>query len=321
MTHHAFHSGENNLPRPAANVPLVYVVILTWNGRDDTLECIKSVSELKYPHYRILVVDNASTDGTLAAINTLFPALETVANPRNLGFAAGNNVGIRYALTHGAEYVLLLNNDVVVDTHLLGELVAASESRPDAGILVPKIYYFGEHKRIWSAGAQWKFFPPRVTMIGLGQEDGPAFNSPRQLDYATGCAMLIRRGVFEEVGLLDPDFFMYQEDYAFSYSVRRAGFRIFYAPSAVMWHKVSKSTGEDSPEKWYLWAQSIGTLYRKLYPRCYPIPLSCFVIWVILREIAKGKFRFIGPLANGLGHGLSNPHSLHEDSCSIKEMD
>jgi len=287
-----------------ANNPLVYIVILNWNRRDDTAECLRSVSGLAYPRFRTLVVDNASTDGTLAAIHSLFDDVETVANERNLGFAAGNNVGIRHALAHGADYALLLNNDVVVDKRLLDELVAVGESRPDAGIIVPKIYYFGEDKRIWSAGAQWRSFPPRVTMIGLGQEDGPAFNSRRELDYATGCAMLIRRKVLEEVGLLDPDFFMYQEDYEFSYRIRQAGYKIVYVPDAILWHKVSTSTGERSPEKWYLWARSVVILYRKLYHHFFAAPLACFVIWIILRELGKRDIQFVRPLAQGLRDGL-----------------
>ena len=295
----------NSLFRSKASIPLVYIVILNWNRRNDTLECIRSVSELTYPCYRILIVDNASTDETLAAVHSLFPDVETVANTSNLGFAAGNNVGIKYALAHGADYVLLLNNDTLVDKRMVDELVAMGESGPDAGITVPKIYYFGEDERIWSAGAEWRVFPPRVKMIGLGQKDGPAFNDYKELDYATGCAMLIRREAFEKVGLLDPDFFMYQEDYDFSFKVRQAGFKIVYVPTATMWHKISKSTGEGSPKKWYLWAQTTVTFYKKLYPRLYEIPLGCFVIWVVLREMAKGRFRFIRPLASGLRDGLS----------------
>ena len=141
-------------------------------------------------------------------------------------------------------------------------------------------------------------------MIGLGQEDGPAFESGRELDYATGCAMLIRREALEDVGLLDPDFFMYQEDYEFSHRVRQAGYRIVYAPHAVFWHKVSSSTGERSPEKWYLWARSVVVLYRKLYHHFFAVPLACFVIWVILREIGKRDGQFFRPLVRGLLDGL-----------------
>jgi GT2 family glycosyltransferase len=286
------------------SLPLVYIVILTWNRRDDTLECVRSVLELQYPHYRVLVVDNASTDGTLADIRSLFTVVETIKNPNNLGFATGNNVGIRYALDQGADYILLLNNDTVVHTQMLKELVAIAETRKDAGIIIPKIYYFGQNRRVWSAGAKWRSFPPRVTIIGLGQEDGPAFNRIEEVDYATGCAMLIRRRVFEEIGLLDTDFFMYQEDYDFSFRVRRGRFKIVYVPTAIMWHKVSMSTGEGSPRKWYLWARSVVTLYRKLYPRRYGIPLTCFLTWVVLREIAKRNLSFLRPLVAGIRDGV-----------------
>ena len=103
--------------------PLVYVVMLTWNQRGDTLECLESVEAIKYPAFRVVLVDNGSTDGTAEAVAGRFPAVEVVANPQNLGFAAGANVGLRYALQHGADYAFLLNNDTVVDPAVLDVLV------------------------------------------------------------------------------------------------------------------------------------------------------------------------------------------------------
>lgn len=282
--------------------PLVYVVILNWNRACDTIECLQSLARCDYANYQPLVVDNGSTDGSPGAIRAAFPAVEMIINENNLGFAQASNIGIEHALQQGADYVFLLNNDALVDRRLLSELVAVGESDSRIGMLVPKIYYHGEGGRLWSAGAQWRRFPPRVTIIGYGREDGPEYSVQREVDFATGCAMLIKREVFEQVGLFDPAFFMYHEDYDFSARVRRGGYRIVYVPQAVMWHKVSVSTGEESPLKWYYLGKYIVPFYLK---NCHPprLLLALFVLWVLVRETMKGNIRYLIPYLRGLRDG------------------
>ncbi len=282
--------------------PLVYVVIVNWNRADDTIECLQALEGSDYSDYRPLVVDNGSTDGSPDAIRAAFPAVEMIANKDNLGFARANNIGIEHALRQGADYVFLLNNDTLVDGRLLTELVAVGESDPQIGMLAPKIYYHDGGSRLWSAGARWRRFPPRVTIIGYGREDRPAYSVQREADYATGCAMLVKRGVFERVGMFDPAFFMYHEDYDFSARVRRGGYRIVYVPQAVMWHKVSASTGEESPLKWYYLGKYIVPLYLKHFrpPR---LSLALFVLWVLARETTKGNARYLGSYLRGLRDG------------------
>jgi len=287
---------------PIADFPLIFVVVVNWNRANDTIECLKALASSDYSNYRPLIVDNGSTDGSPDAIRAAFPAVEVIANEDNLGFARASNIGIEHALQQGADYVLLLNNDTLVDTCLLSELVAVGESDPQIGMLVPKIYYHGgkrcpesaEGGRLWSAGAQWRRFPPRVTIVGFGREDGPAYSVQREVDYATGCAMLVKREVFDRVGMFDPAFFMYHEDYDFSAQVRRGGYRIVYVPQAVMWHKVSASTGEESPLKWYYLGKYIVPLYLKHFrpPR---LSLALFVLWHNTRVFKEGKRRGYSP--------------------------
>jgi GT2 family glycosyltransferase len=286
----------------ATNSPLIYVVIVNWNRANDTIECLNALARSDYSNYRLLIVDNGSTDGSPDAIKAAFPAAEVIANRDNLGFARANNIGIEHALQQGADYILLLNNDTLVDERLLTELVAVGESNPQIGMLVPKIYYHGGSGRLWSAGAQWRRFPPRVTIIGLGREDGPAYSIQREVDYATGCAMLVKREGFERVGMFDPAFFMYHEDYDFSARVRRGGYRIVYVPQAVMWHKVSASTGEESPLKWYYLGKYVAPFYLK---HCRPprLSLALFALWVLARETVKGNARQLGPYLRGLRDG------------------
>jgi len=281
---------------------LVYVVIVNWNRARDTIECLEALANLDYTNYRLLVIDNGSTDGSPEAIKAAFPAVEVIVNEDNLGFGRANNIGIEHALQQGADYVFLLNNDALVDKRLLTELVVVGESDPQIGMLVPKIYYHGEERRLWSAGARWRRFPPRVTIIGFGREDGPAYSVQQEVDFATGCAMLIKREVFERAGLFDPAFFMYHEDYDFSARVRRAGYRIVYVPQAVVWHKVSVSTGEESPLKWYYLGKYIVPFYLK---NCHPprLSLALFALWVLVRETVKGNIRYLIPYLKGLRDG------------------
>ncbi|MDM8520993.1 glycosyltransferase family 2 protein [Anaerolineales bacterium HSG6] len=284
------------------NQPLVYIIILTWNRREDTVACLESLSQVDYPKFQIILVDNASQDDTVAVIQAQFPQVKVILNLKNLGFAGGNNVGIQYALQHGAEYVLLLNNDTEVDIDLLTHLVEACHLEQSIKIAIPKIYYHSNPQRIWSAGAQWRYFPPRVTLIGLDQPDSDIYNQPCLVEYATGCAMLIHRTVFDTVGLLDDRFFMYHEDYEFCHRVQQGKIQIAYVPLAIVWHKIAQSTGENSPTRWYYLGQSTMLFYRKLY-RYYQFPLFIFLFWVTLRELLKGRPMVIKPFIHGLKSG------------------
>ena len=277
--------------------PLVYVVILNWNRKDDTIECIDSLKGMSYSNFRTVVVDNGSSDGSVEALKARFPALEVLVNSENLGYAAGNNVGIRFALQQRADYVLLLNNDTVVHRHLLGELVRVGEADPQAGVLTPKIYSHGSRDRIWSAGPK-----RRIVSIALGKGNS-IYEKQREVKYATGCALLVKREVFENVGMFDPAYFLYQEDNDFSKRVREGGYKIIYVPSAEMWHKVSGSTQGDSRTKWYHQARSTVHFYRKNVGVWY-LTLPIFLLWVIIREILLGNRGAIKPYALGILDGL-----------------
>jgi GT2 family glycosyltransferase len=233
--------------------PNVATVVLSWNGRDDTLACLESLAGLDWPRHHTIVVDNGSTDGTVAAIEAAHPDATVIATGRNLGFAEGNNVGLRAAMEAGADYVLLLNNDTLVARDLLRQLVAEAERRPDAGAFCPLIYYLDEPDRIWYAGARFdarRGHNGRHT--GYGERDTGQYDRPREIGRATGAAMLVRRAVIDEVGLLDGDLFLQVEDVEWSLRMRQAGWRVFFVPAAKVWHKVSVATGgEHAPATAY----------------------------------------------------------------------
>lgn len=223
--------------------PKVFIVVLNWNRASDTVECVDSLQSLAYPNFEIVVIDNASSDGSVSALQNKFPALKVIQNSRNLGYAGGNNVGVRYALDHGADYVLLLNNDTVVDRDLVRDLVSAMQREPQAGIVCPLIYDYRDPTKVWFAGSSINWATGESPHWGLGERDNGQFNRVIEVDRVTGCAMMVSRSVFERVGLFDPDYFLYYEDVDLCVRAAKAGFKSYCVQTAKVWHKESSSTG------------------------------------------------------------------------------
>lgn len=223
--------------------PLVYIIILNWNGKEDTIACLRSIERVKYPNFSVILVDNASSDGTVEYVKDKFPSVKIIANSENLRFAGGNNVGIKYALERNADYVLLLNNDTEVAPDFLPELVRAAENDKSIGIAGPKIYYYEGNKMIWFAGGKVEFWKGWISHIGIREPDYGQYDFAREVDYITGCCMLVKREVIEKIGKLDESFFIYGEDADWSLRASRAGYSLVYVPSSIIWHKVSASSG------------------------------------------------------------------------------
>jgi GT2 family glycosyltransferase len=297
------------MDRDTLSEPSVCVMTLSWNDAQNTLDCLRSVYQLDYAHYCVLVVDNGSSEGTLWAIRSAFPEAELIANPSNLGFGGGANVGFDWAREHGVDYVLFINSDTVVEPALLRELVYAGETCRRAGLLVPKIYWgagpsSGEPDRIWAAGARWAPFPPRVKMIGRGRRDHPRYDHPRKLAYATGCALLVRRQVLETVGGFDPIYSpAYQEDYDLAARVIKAGWEIRYVPTAVLWHKETRSRQALGARNkaFNLGKNTVPLFMRHVQPAL--ASLLVHFVWVVVREVLKLNWAFVGPYVAGMRAG------------------
>jgi GT2 family glycosyltransferase len=210
-------------------------VVLSWNGREDTLAALESLQGIP-----AVVVDNGSTDGSADAVAERFPEVELIRAGVNLGFAAGNNVGIRRALERGADWVLLLNNDATVEPGLAEALEAAAAARPDAGVLACKVL-FADDDRLWYAGASWDPLLGRSRHEGFGEPDEPG--ALRDTERATGAGMAVSRAAIEAAGLLDEELFLYAEDLEWCLRIRAAGFAVVYVPDARVRHRVSASAG------------------------------------------------------------------------------
>ncbi|MBL8157027.1 MAG: glycosyltransferase family 2 protein [Anaerolineae bacterium] len=232
--------------------PAVSIIVLNYNGREDTLACLRSLEHLTYANVKVIVVDNASSDGSVEAIRAAHPRMTLIDTGANLGFTGGNNIGIRRALDEGADYVMLLNNDTVVAPDFVDLLVEAMQHDPTLGVVGPMIYYYSAPDTIWSAGGEIDWKQGTTRMIGLNEPDQSQFGlSPRLVDFISGCALMASRAVWEKAGLLDDKFFMYYEETEWCVRAGRAGYKLALIPSSMIWHKISIEARAASPRTFY----------------------------------------------------------------------
>lgn len=244
--------------------PKVVIVIVNWNRPYDTLECLTSLQCLEYPSLELVVVDNGSRDDSGNLISRQFPQVPLLLQQKNLGFAGGCNVGIEWGLERGADHILLLNNDTSVHSDFLTLLVGFMRREPTVGIVTPKIYCHGDPDRIWAMGGTIDRNTSRSEHINEGAVDAGQFTNPIACDYATGCAMLVRRAVFERIGLLDADYFYSYEDSDFCVRARDAGFGVYCVPKAKIWHIGAASVqGSRSPSCRYYASRNRIIFVRK----------------------------------------------------------
>lgn len=231
-----------------------YAIVLSWNGREDTLRCLESLTQVEHPDLAIVCVDNGSVDGTREAVRERFPQVIFIEAGANLGYSGGNNLGLRHALECGARWMMLVNNDATVAPDVIDGFRRVTEGHPRAGILAGKVYFTDRPQTIWFAGQ-------RVSELlgysgrprGYGRADGPRYDTVCSTGRAVGALMAVSREAIDAVGLLDEDLFAYVEDVDWALRVRDAGFEILFAPAARAWHRVSASTGGE--------ATSTHTLY------------------------------------------------------------
>ena len=241
----------------------LYVIVLNWNLPADTIACVRSLQAELPSGVSLMIVDNGSDDDSVSQFRQSFGAAVRLLNlPTNLGFAGGMNAGMRAALEAGAEAVLLLNNDTVVAPSMLQTLLQAAVALPQAGVIGPAIFYYDAPAQLWQLGA--REYPLLPIPLNLGTSAlRRAGGQPFRLDYVTGCAMLIRRAVLTQVGLLDTAYVFYFEDADFCRRVREAGFEVWCVPAAQMWHRVSLSARKVKPASRYAFAWGRARFYRQ----------------------------------------------------------
>lgn len=227
----------------------VFIILVNYNGVTDTLECIKSLESIYYNNYEIVVVDNDSTDNSLDILKEKIGYKHhVISSNKNGGFAFGNNIGIRYALEKGADYVLLINNDTTVEPDFLDELVNSMKKNDECGITTGLILNYYDKNLVWYAGGEinWNRF------YGYHKHENENINRLRlyesEVSFATGCLMLIRSEVITKVGELPEEYFMYYEDVDYCANIQENGYKIYFNPKSIIYHKISATSGEsESP--------------------------------------------------------------------------
>jgi len=260
------------------------IVLLNWNGWRDTVKCLESLEKLTYKETQIIVVDNASTDGSVAEIRKKYPLLEIVESAENVGFGAGNNIGIKLLLERGCSYIWLLNTDAVVEEETLAELVAVAESDSRIAATGSVIFDMDSDRRVQAwGGAKLNLW---TGMFWHFQSRVPA----ERLDYLVGASMLCRADAFKRAGLFDEGFFLTWEDADLCFRFRKADMILAVADKSYIWHRKSSSTGGTSAasDRWFY--PSAARFFRKHAP----FPLLPFSVWIsaaVIRRLLTLRFR------------------------------
>jgi GT2 family glycosyltransferase len=300
----------------------VAIIVLNWNGRAITAACLDSLKSLTYPAFEVILVDNGSIDGSQEFFRERYPWVTLLETGQNLGFTGGNNVGISYALRASADYLLLLNNDTVVDPAFLGHLVAAAEARPDVGILNPKIYYFDRPEMLWYAGGELSLYRGVSKHYGFREIDRGQYDEAREVNFITGCAFFIKREVIEKIGLLDEYFFCYSEDADWSIRAQKAGYKGLYVPSARIWHKVGAATTSSGNEftmrmgtrnAMYLVSKHAGRLQFAVFLMRFSID---WILRNMTRSILYGDFAALKGVYRGLRDFIVMPKKPEQERFS-----
>jgi len=248
--------------------PRVVTVMPNWNGKADTLECLYSLTQQNYRNLEIVVVDNGSQDGSVEAISEQFPKVTLICNQENLGTAVAENMGMTYALEQEADYIGILNNDTIFDPNMFRELVRVAEADVRVAVAGPKVYHYDQPNMIWAAGAVINFTEVVGRMRGYNQKDRGQYDLPDDVDYIPSCALVAKASAVREVGLLDPVYFAYFDDPDWCWRMHQHGYLIRYVPTAIMWHKVSRTAGSYSPQACYALGVNAVMFMKKYANSC-----------------------------------------------------
>ncbi|MGB9694173.1 MAG: glycosyltransferase family 2 protein [Fervidobacterium sp.] len=211
------------------------IVVVTFNRVNVLRDCIRSLSNINYKNYWIIVVDNASVDGTAEIVKKLFPSVRLMRNKDNLGYTGGVNKGIECALEQNCDYILVLNDDVVVDPDFLKNLVNVACFDPKIGLVAPKLACFENPDKLYNEYGKYNFY------LGIGYQPLSRINIPKEIDLIPGASFLIKREVIQKIGLMDENFFLYFDEGDLCLRAKKAGYKIMYVPTAKAYHKVSQS--------------------------------------------------------------------------------
>ena len=220
--------------------PLIYIVILNYNGFTDTFECVKSLENITYNNFKLVIVDNCSTDDSYEKLKKTFPNYKVIETYDNLGYAGGNNFGVKYVMKQNPEYILILNNDIIVDKNFLSNMLQSIDT-DNIGVLSPKVYFY-KTKIINSFGAKKTLLNTiKNNYEGIDEDLSIILDKNDYVKYVMGCCMLIKKEVIREFGLFDEKYFMYLEESDFCHRINKS-YKIKVISNSIIWHKNGSST-------------------------------------------------------------------------------
>lgn len=260
------------------------IISVNYNGLKDTCELIDSITFTD--DMEVIVVDNASKEDEAALISQLYPQIKTIRSERNLGFAGGNNLGMKAAK---GKYLFLINNDTIFKDYNIQSLINRLESSPTIGMVCPKIRFAWGNNPVQFAGyTPLSKITVRNQAIGYGKEDKGQYDIPHPTPYAHGAAMMIKREAFEKVGLMPECYFLYYEELDWSMMFTRAGYEIWYEPACTIYHKESQSTGPASPLRtYYITRNRLLLVKRNRYGLIKYLSYIYLIGIVALRDVCK----------------------------------
>lgn len=271
--------------------PSVAIIIVNYNGTEDTIECVKSLNKIGYKNYRIFVIENGSSKTPMIEqIDYLKEHTVYIESHENLGFSGGNNIGIRKAIESDFDYVLLLNNDTTVRPDFLSVLIRAAVEKEDVGIVGGKIAFFNKPNYLWYGGGHMN-----EKFGGGSHERWNELNSEdtseiREVTFITGCLMLIPIEVLKKVGLLSEEYFLYAEDTDFCYKVIKAGYKLWFCENTLIYHKVSASTGASSAMTQYYMVRNVLYLTKKYRIDYHKV--NARFTYQTIKDIIRGRKQF-----------------------------
>lgn len=271
----------------------ICIILVNYNGAEDTIECIKSLQENeKKIDYEIVVVDNKSTDDSVQKLRNI-KDIKLIESDENLGFAKGNNLGIKYAVENNFDYILLLNNDTVVEVDAIFKLQQYIEQEKDVGIVAPRIMYYSNKNLINYCGGHIDWLKCATIHENYKNKFDESMPKNFYTEFITGCCMLIKKEVIKDVGMLPEEYFMYFEDADYCVQVKEKGYKLAVNTESTIYHKVSVSSGGENSPFSIKWGNRNRLIFIKKY-RKYSKGIMTYLFYYISRFILIMKYMIKG---------------------------
>lgn len=278
----------------------VSIILVNYNGFEDTVGCVESLLQIDYSNFEIVIVDNGSSDD-YRKLREEYNSSNVIVldSGKNLGFSGGNNIGIRYAIERGTDYILLLNNDTIVEPDFLAHMVFAANEHNDGYVITNKMMYAFEKGKIWCAGGNFDPKTSRTSAYGINETDRDEYNHRREINFASGCCMLIPSKVLYAVGLMKEDYFLYCEDTDYCLRIQKAGFGILYEPKSKIYHKVNASTNKIAGIQTYYLVRNKLYIIKYYIQYRYKLRAYLYVAAETIKRIISREYNFFAAI-NGV---------------------